>query len=295
MKASDNISTSNHLRFIPSPLGFTTKKDAVDIAQALLDGELIEDMTNILKDDVLGGPIFSAGIPYKLKERKRTKSIRDTAVVATEEDIIEESETNSEEEGAADDLDPEWLQNMELPRKDNVTPKLDVNKVLKQSPSGAEEMSSPVEHEDLNVLLDSSSMMETSSEIPCPALDEVYSKHQETYLNRLLTVEKLDKSKWKEFIKSNCDKLLKEVELVPEVNPWTNEISMDIRDLIKVKCISNGHQNDSRIIIGEVFTNRVIRNDMPMSSSRAKMLLVQDAISYHRYILSPLMIGIIVK
>ena len=30
--------------------GFTTRKDATDLAQALLDGELIEDVTNILRD-----------------------------------------------------------------------------------------------------------------------------------------------------------------------------------------------------------------------------------------------------
>ena len=43
-----------------------------------------------------------------------------------------------------------------------------------------------------------------------------------------------------------------------------------------------GRQTDSRIVRGEVFSNRVIRTDMPMTASKVKLLLVQESISYHR-------------
>ena len=43
-----------------------------------------------------------------------------------------------------------------------------------------------------------------------------------------------------------------------------------------------GQRIDSRIVRGEVFSNRVIRTDMPMTASKVKLLLVQESISYHR-------------
>ena len=78
----------------------------------------------------------------------------------------------------------------------------------------------------------------SGSEIPCPALDNVFSKHQAHYLEKLLQVERLDHQKWTEFIQTHCDVLLKEVELEPSID--RDKINMDITDLIKIKCISQG-------------------------------------------------------
>ena len=77
-----------------------------------------------------------------------------------------------------------------------------------------------------------------SAEIPCPALDNVFSKHQAHYLEKLLQVERLDHQKWTEFIQTHCDILMKEVELEPSID--RDKINMDITDLIKIKCISQG-------------------------------------------------------
>ena len=92
-----------------------------------------------------------------------------------------------------------------------------------------------------------------SSEIPCPALDNVFSKHQAYYLEKLLQVERLDHQKWTEFIQTHCDILLKEVELEPSID--RDKINMDITDLIKIKCISQG-----RVFMSLYSTARVIYN-----------------------------------
>ena len=51
-------------------------------------------------------------------------------------------------------------------------------------------------------------------------------------------MERLDHQKWTEFIQTHCDILLKEVELEPSID--RDKINMDITDLIKIKCISQG-------------------------------------------------------
>jgi hypothetical protein len=101
------------------------------------------------------------------------------------------------------------------------------------------EMSSPVEDLNLLNLNRKTAITETSEDIPCPALDEIYSRHQKSYLDKLLIAERLDKAEWSDFIRTNCDKILRQVEIVPEVNPWTKQIVMDIRDLVKVKFFLN--------------------------------------------------------
>ena len=62
-------------------------------------------------------------------------------------------------------------------------------------------MSSPATHEDLSQFLNkfpsgSESSIVISSDIPSPALDEVFSRHQAHYLEKLLQVEKLEPEKW---------------------------------------------------------------------------------------------------
>ena len=57
---------------------------------------------------------------------------------------------------------------------------------------------------------------------------------------------------------------------------------MDIRDFVKIKRIPGGSVDDSAIVKGEVFSNRVIRVGMPLSIDNANILLVKDSISYAR-------------
>ena len=235
----------------------TVRKEAVDLAQALLDGELIEDVTNSFLgiNDGLGGPRFQPSIPYKLKERRKG--------------IPEES---------TEEIDPDWFQNTEISNEYSKRDQdLDKKLVHHDLPDS---MSSPV---DMDAFLrDSSAAIMNASDIPCPALDEVYLRHQETYLDQLISAEKLSSAKWKEFIWKNCDQILKQVDLVPEVISSSKTIMMDIRDLVKIKCISKGDQQESCIIKGEVFTNNVIRSSMPSFLDNANVLLVSDSISYHR-------------
>lgn len=251
------------------------RKEAIDLAQALLDGELIEDVSSAFSGvkDELGGPRFNASVPYKLKKKKPIN-----------EDIIEENESNSDTKSENLDMAPEWLQNMDFASRPerHALPENSTQSLLSAPKASSFPPQSPVEHEDLNLFLKDPSATKASSEIPCPILEEVYVKHQEAYLEKLLTAERLDKAKWSDFIKINCEKLLGEVELMPEVNPWTSQISMDIRDLVKIKCIFGGDLSESCIVRGEVFTNQVVRAEMPLNLNAANMLLVQDAISYHR-------------
>jgi hypothetical protein len=48
--------------------------------------------------------------------------------------------------------------------------------------------------------------------------------------------------------------------------------------------MAGGRLEDSVIVRGEVFTNQVIRTGMPMTLTNAKILLVQDSISFHRLV-----------
>ena len=116
---------------------------------------------------------------------------------------------------------------------------------LKPDAGNLVKMTSPATHEDLSQFLnkfpsgsESSKTLPDSAEIPCPALDNVFSKHQAHYLEKLLQVERLDHQKWTEFIQTHCDILMKEVELEPSID--RDKINMDITDLIKIKCISQG-------------------------------------------------------
>ena len=92
-------------------------------------------------------------------------------------------------------------------------------------------------------------------------------RHQETYLDKLIEAEKLSSQKWKEFIWHYCEKSLERVDFEADRS------IMDVRDLIKVRCISQGKQSESSIIQGEVFTNQVVRSDMPKNIANAKLLL----------------------
>ena len=98
-------------------------------------------------------------------------------------------------------------------------------------------------------------------------LNIMFSRHQETYLDKLIEAEKLSSQKWKEFIWHYCEKSLERVDFEADRS------IMDVRDLIKVRCISQGKQSESCIIQGEVFTNQVVRSDMPKNIANAKLLL----------------------
>lgn len=247
--------------------GLKTRKNAVEVAQALLDGEIVYDPTASVRKDILGG-LYKDDLLLKVR---KTKIVLDRENDILEEDPLEGNIVEGEEQ-------PDWLQNIEHSRRGNVSPR-NLRVQIRKSDTN-EKMSSPVNHELLSKYLNNFDSIGLSSEIPCPALDDVYIKHQDHYLDQLLDVEKLDKKKWTWFIKAFCNDLLNEVKFEPSMN--AEKILMDFTDLIKIKCISEGRQNDSRIVRGEVFTNNVVRSDMPMSAVNVRLLLVKESISYHR-------------
>ena len=129
------------------------RKDAIDLAQALLDGELIEDVTNTFLgvNDGLGGPRFQPNIPYKLKERRIA--------------ILEES----------DELDPEWLQSIEV-SNEAYRKVSDKKRLANENFSDfSDSLTAPV---DLDYYLKNSPSASMSpSSIPCPALEQVYLRY----------------------------------------------------------------------------------------------------------------------
>ena len=261
----------------------TVRSQAVAFAQALLDGELIADVTNIFQDDlgIIGQPRFHGSIPYKLKERKRFFSYNEELNEKDEEERTEEDNQVSMSKQNKDDLPPEWLQDMEYASKNEQ--RIQVSKVIHRSTDGQTMMmSSPVEHKDLDLYFkehsDTHDGDKIASEIPCPLLDDVYKRHQSTYLQKLLSVEGLEQSFWTDFILYYSNKVLDLLDM----QACMRTTQMDVRAKVKIKCISNGTLSDSAIIVGEVFTNKVIRSDMPLSLSQAKLLLVKEAISFHR-------------
>ena len=263
--------------------GLTVRSQAVTIAQALLDGELIADVTNIFQDDlgIIGQPRFHGSIPYKLKERKRFFSYNEELNENDEDERNEEDYQVRLSSQNKDDLPPEWLQDMEYASKSEQL--IQVSKVIHRSTDDQTmTMSSPVEHKDLDLYFkehgDTHDGEKNVSEIPCPLLDDVYKRHQSTYLQKLLSVEGLEQNFWADFILYYCNKVLDLLDM--QASMRTTQI--DVRSKVKIKCISNGALSDSAIIVGEVFTNKVIRSDMPLSLSQAKILLVKEAISFHR-------------
>ena len=179
---------------------------------------------------------------------------------------------------SGNDLAPDWLQDMEYAKKEQHA---QVSRVVHKNADNTP-ISSPVEHKDLNMYFKGHSVKgacrKSSSEITSPALDNVYKKHQSVYLKKLLEVEGLNKDLWVDFVQIFCDRILS------MINTDSNSHSsiIDVRDRVKIKCISGGLQEDSAIVVGEVFTNKVIRSDMPLTLADAKILLVQEAISFHR-------------
>ena len=123
--------------------GMVDRQGAVDLAQALVDGDLVTDSANLFQKGALSG-VFSKSAPYKLKQGIKHK-------LNPEEDIEEISETSSEEIAENDDLAPEWLQdieqraNVEMPTKNRVELKVNEASHLK--------MSSPANHQDLSQFL----------------------------------------------------------------------------------------------------------------------------------------------
>ena len=253
--------------------GLTQRKEAVDCAQALLDGELIEDVTNVFNDG-LGGPRFHGSIPYKLKERKRVKSYNENFNEAEEE--VTNTQASIVKSVIKDDLAPDWLQDMEYAQKEHHA---QVSRVVHKNADNTA-MSSPVEHKDLNMYFKGHAVKggrKSSSEIPSPALDNVYKTYQSVYLKKLLDVEGLSTDLWMDFVEIFCDRILSVID-----TDTNSHCIMDVREKVKIKCISGGLQKDSAIVVGEVFTNKVIRSDMPPTLTEAKILLVQEAISFHR-------------
>ena len=194
----------------------TIRGQAVNIAQALLDGELIADASIIVQDDLggLGQPRFHGAVPYKVKERKRFYSYNEEF---NEDDENEEREDDSQ---LLDDLPPDWLQDMEY--ASSKSEQASVSKVIHNKDESSVTLSSPVEHKDLGQYIKEHDVQDTpdaddeACEIPCPMLDDVYKRHQSIYLQKLLGVEGLEESFWTEFILYYCNKVLDLLDMQSE-------------------------------------------------------------------------------
>ncbi len=308
---ADTILGEELIVWIYDNQGAKKREEAVRLAQSLLDGGFIEDVTVLLKKDGLGGPTFHPSVPYRL---------RDKGKIRKPSGIEEESEESIEDPAIGDMIaktQPEWFRELQYDEGDDdeaakkpLLPKDSKAKDKGGVSNDIHTMSSPVDHVDLTKFFKkknaaaaeasaaaaaSTSSSTTAAEDSMdgegfvrkkqkdtPKLDEVYQKHQKIYLDKLLAAEKLSKEKWHDFIDSYTDEITFQIVMEPEINPWTNQIQMDIREIARVKRIPGGKKEDSRIITGEVFTNQVIRDGMPLELKDARVLLLQDSISFHR-------------
>ena len=133
---------------ITTLIGKVDRQSAVDLAQALLDNDLVIDPTTT------GPSVFSKSVPFKLKQGAGKQS-RYESLQLSGKDLVEEiSETSSENDNVEnDDLTaPEWLQNIE--QRANIKTNLNDSRVeLKPETGNLLKMSSPATHEDLSQFL----------------------------------------------------------------------------------------------------------------------------------------------
>ena len=122
--------------------GVGDRQSAVDLAQALIDGDLVTDSANLFQKGALSG-VFSKSAPYKLKQGIKHK--------LNTEDIEEISETSSEGIAENDDLAPEWLQDIE--QRASVEMPMNNRVELKVNEANHLKMSSPANHQDLSQFL----------------------------------------------------------------------------------------------------------------------------------------------
>lgn len=272
----DSFTGEELLQWLLNNKKYANRTIAFDVAQILLDANFVDDLTLAFNlKDVLGGPRFHASIPYRLARREMKSS------------VSKDEEENEEELADADG--PEWLRNVHFPQVPAYVQEAEeVNKSTnkKQHNNGDALVASPVDHQDLSQFFQNKAkdkVKKTAADhLACPALDEVYSRHQDVYLTKLLQEERLDVSEWKELVRCLSDKVVRNVQLEPEVDAFTKHIVVDIRDLVKIKKVPGGSLEDCCIVRGEVFSNQVIQRDMPMALDNANILLIQDAVSFHR-------------
>lgn len=118
-----------------------------------------------------------------------------------------------------------------------------------------------------------SSIQSTAGSKP---LLESYCQHEELLLKQLLRIENLDLS-WSRILINQCARIAHTIH--PE---YCQTESMDVRNFVNIKKVSNGSKNDCTIIGGVVFSKNVSHKDMKTKIDNPRILLVKCPISYQR-------------
>ena len=110
------------------------------------------------------------------------------------------------------------------------------------------------------------------------SIHSVYDGHIENVIRRLCRFEKLDVG-WERLIVSYCK--MANDRVFPNIFTSTHDLN-DIRHYVKVKRICGGSLSESRFVDGVMFRKNVAHRKMRSDIISPRILLLDEAIEYHR-------------
>ena len=234
----------------------TSHSQAVDIGQALLTAGLMSAVS--------GHQQFSDGSELYLPTYNP-----DTA----EADL--KDEPDSSPQGHSDIIEPAWLRDLpnisviddsEEPKERPV--KRDSTKDRKGSDQGDSGLLEELRHSVRKG-------RQAEESLDQSGLDEVYRRHEAEYLLSLLRVESIP-TEWTQTICQLADVAVTTVK--PDVRYSNDE--MDILAYVKVKCVSGGRREESRMVEGEVCSLQLTHKDMATAIPQPRIALVEESIMF---------------
>ena len=234
----------------------TSHSQAVDIGQALLTAGLMSAVS--------GHQQFSDGSELYLPTYNP-----DTA----EADLKDEPDNSPQ--GHSDIIEPAWLRDLpnisviddsEEPKERPV--KRDSTKDRKGSDQGDSGLLEELRHSVRKG-------RQAEESLDQSGLDEVYRRHEAEYLLSLLRVESIP-TEWTQTICQLADVAVTTVK--PDVRYSNDE--MDILAYVKVKCVSGGRREESRMVEGEVCSLQLTHKDMATAIPQPRIALVEESIMF---------------
>ena len=113
--------------------------------------------------------------------------------------------------------------------------------------------------------------------ISAERLESIYQEFSGALLEKLLMLQDLSPAYWREVL---TQVLWTDLDL--EQMLCSRDVELDISNRIKVKKIPGGNLSEIQVLRGEVFSNHVIRKDMPLEIENGRILLVKGSIAFHR-------------